>query len=226
MLLEKYEKHVFGTLGAKVKETRGHKDVDVLRATLKAWATWLEQLVSAPLLVGKGIFADEMQRYIEWFFCYLDRSYLLPERRSLRGLAIELFKEGIFRDAELEVHIIDGACELISVDREGKDMDRETFQKAIDMFHDLGVYTKSFEPRMLQLSQEYIEAWAERESTQRELATYVNEAMELIDKEMERVQKFNLDGSTRRDLLTLLEDLLISRRQERLSEPTHSIWHS
>ncbi|KAF2272681.1 cullin-4B [Westerdykella ornata] len=200
ILLEKCEKHVFGTLGGRVKETKGLKDVDVLRATLHAWATWMEQL-----------------RYIEWIFCYLDRSYLLPERRSLRGLAIDLFKNGIFRDPELERRIIDGACELISVDREGKDMDRETFQKAIDMFHLLGVYTKYFEPRMLQLSQEYIHAWAERESTQQDLATYVKEATELMEREMDRVQKFNLDGSTRRDLLTLLEDLLISGREDRLT---------
>lgn len=44
-LVVKSKEHITGTLKAKVKETTGRKDVDVLRATLQAWATWGSQMV-------------------------------------------------------------------------------------------------------------------------------------------------------------------------------------
>lgn len=45
-LVMKCRGYVGGTLKVKVKETMGRKDVDVLRATLQAWVTWNEQMVS------------------------------------------------------------------------------------------------------------------------------------------------------------------------------------
>lgn len=44
-LVAKCKTYVSGTLKARVKETLGRQDVDVLRATLQAWATWNEQMV-------------------------------------------------------------------------------------------------------------------------------------------------------------------------------------
>lgn len=184
----------------KIAETAGRKDVDVLRATLQAWATWMGQM-----------------KYVETIFCYLDRSYLLPKHQSLHEVAVALFRSVVFESPKLSDRIINGACDLIAVDREGKDLDRETFKKAIRMFHDMVVYTKFFEPRMLQHSQEYITEWAGRESAQRSLAEYVRAARALMTNEMGRAELFSLDGSTRRDLLTLLEDHLISKKEARLS---------
>jgi cullin-4 len=45
-LVTKCRGYVGGTLKAKVKDMVGRKHVDVLRATLQAWATWNEQMVS------------------------------------------------------------------------------------------------------------------------------------------------------------------------------------
>jgi cullin-4 len=44
-LVVKSKEHITSTLKAKVKDTVGRKDVDVLRATLQAWATWGAQMV-------------------------------------------------------------------------------------------------------------------------------------------------------------------------------------
>lgn len=44
-LVAKCKAYITSTLKAKVKETVGRKDVDVLRATLQAWATWGAQMV-------------------------------------------------------------------------------------------------------------------------------------------------------------------------------------
>jgi cullin 4 len=50
-LVVKCRAYIRGTLRAKPLETVGRKNVDVLRATLQAWATWNEQMVSRRLNV-------------------------------------------------------------------------------------------------------------------------------------------------------------------------------
>ncbi|KAF2646134.1 Cullin-domain-containing protein [Massarina eburnea CBS 473.64] len=198
-LVAKCKAYVGGELREKVTETVGRKNVDVLRAALGAWATWNEQL-----------------KYIDWIFCYLDRSFLLLKQESLNDIAIALFRSSIFEHVKLNKHIVDGACDLIAVDRAGEDLDRELFSKAIEMFHKMAVYTKHFEPRMLELSQTYVKLWSDAASEEKTLSDYVTSALALMKSEMARVEMFRLDGSTRRDLLTLLEDHLISRKEARL----------
>lgn len=131
---------------------------------------------------------------------------------------MDLFRSIVFEHTKLNHRIIDGACDLIAVDRAGEDLDRETFSKAIKMFHEMQVYTKHFEPRMLELSQTYVKAWADAASVEKSLPDYVKSGLALINSEMARVEIFQLDNSTRRDLLTLLEDHIISRKESRLSK--------
>lgn len=90
------------------------------------------------------------------------------------------------------------------------------FSKAIKMFHEIQVYTKHFEPRMLEFSQMYVKDWSDAASCEMTLPAYVKSALALMKSEMARVEIFSLDGSTRRDLLTLLEDHIISRKASRL----------
>jgi cullin-4 len=89
------------------------------------------------------------------------------------------------------------------------------FSKTVNMFHDMQVYTKHFEPRLMELSQEYIVKWADEEA-EKPLAEYIKSARALMDREMSRVAKFGLPNTTKRELLTLLEDHLISRKEQRL----------
>lgn len=85
------------------------------------------------------------------------------------------------------------------------------------MFHDMQVYTHHFEPRMLEFSQTFVKEWADRESAEQSLPAYVKSALSLMKREIARVEVFRLDGSTKRDLLTLLEDHIISRKEARLT---------
>jgi cullin-4 len=89
------------------------------------------------------------------------------------------------------------------------------FSKTVNMFHDMQVYTKHFEPRLMELSQEYIVKWADEEA-EKPLAEYIKSAKALMDRELSRVAKFGLPNTTKRELLTLLEDHLISRKEQRL----------
>ena len=86
------------------------------------------------------------------------------------------------------------------------------------MLHELVVYTSDFEQKLLASSQTFIVDWSEHECADRELPDYVRESVKLIDREMKRCEIFSLDNTTRRDLLTLLEDHLIERRQADLGK--------
>lgn len=124
----------------------------------------------------------------------------------------------MFGDEQLKPKIIEGAYQLLLADRTGTAGDRTLFEDAVKMFHDLQVYSSDFEPYMLTKSQEYIHAWSDKECSERELPSYVTEAVKFMDAEMGRCDQFALDTTTRRALLTLLEHHLIERKEAELSK--------
>ncbi|CAE7022636.1 hypothetical protein HRS9139_00921 [Pyrenophora teres f. teres] len=199
-LIIKCRDYVGGSLKAKVKDSLSRANVDVLRATLQAWVTWNSQM-----------------KYLDWIFCYLDRAYLLPRHESLREISIGLFRSIIFEHAKLNPRIVDGACDLVTADRVSNDLDGDMFSKTINMFHDMQVYTRHFEPRLMEVSQEYIVKWADTASSEKSLPDYVRSARALMDRELKRVEMFSLPNTTKRELLTLLEDHLISKKESRLT---------
>ena len=124
----------------------------------------------------------------------------------------------MFNDTQLKPKIVDGAYELLLADRTGNSRDQTLFKDAVKMFHDLQVYNSDFEPYMLTRSQEYIHAWSDKECSARGLESYVAEAVNFINAEMSRCDRFDLDTTTRSALLTLLEDHLIERKEADLSK--------
>jgi cullin-4 len=90
------------------------------------------------------------------------------------------------------------------------------FSKTVNMFHEMRVYTSHFEPRLMEISQEYVVKWADAESAEKSLPEYVRSARALMDREMKRVEMFSLPNTTKRELLTLLEHHLISKKESRL----------
>ena len=130
---------------------------------------------------------------------------------------MHMFRDNIFNTEELKPRIIDGACDLIAADRMEQDLDRAILRRAIAMFHDLATYTSSFEPRMLAFSQTYVQQWAEEKSAGA-LADYVKAATKFMEREVERCERYELDMSTRRDLLAVLEDGLVERKVDFLTD--------
>lgn len=152
-------------------------------------------------------------------FFYMDRSYLLQSSRpSIQDMAVAQFRSIIFEDAKLRSRIVDGTCDLVASDRAGEQLDHTTFRDAISMFHDLSTYTTIFEPRFLELSQSYTMRWVETAVAEKSLADYVRSAVGLAEKEKQRCEIFGLDTTTRRDLVTILEDHLVQRQQDRLGK--------
>ena len=133
-------------------------------------------------------------------------------------MAIVQFRAQIFSNEILGARIFGGACDLVSMDRQGN-LDPENgflLGKAIKMFHSLTAYSKYFEPIFLASSIKYFLSWSEQEGATRSLSDYIVGCHKLIDRETGRCEAFGLDSATRTVLEGHLERILIDDNQERL----------
>ncbi|KAI5205211.1 Cullin-domain-containing protein [Aureobasidium subglaciale] len=201
-LSSRCKQYVRGPMKTALLSQQGQSNLQVLEDVVKTWTLW----------------KDDQMRTIHNIFYYLDRSYLLQTSRgSLMDVAIRIFRESIFEDPTLKPGIIDGACDLIAADRSGDNLKKNQLSQAISMFHDLGTYSTSFEPRMLAYTQQYAIQWAEEKSAGSTLPVYVNDAVGFMSKETERCELFGLDQSTKRDLVALLEEHIIVNKVDYLT---------
>ena len=163
--------------------------------------------------------ADKLQKTMRSILFFLDRTYLLQNSKtSLEGSSVKIFRSHVFGEAAITGKAVEGACELLLADRKQQAPDTGLFKDAVDMFHALGVYTNEFEPRLLATSQAYIAEWADRECNARDLPDYVAACNTFIAAEMRRCDGFDLDNTTRRELLQLLEHHCIDRKEADLTD--------
>lgn len=159
---------------------------------------------------------------IRSIFFYLDRSYLLhsPSQPSLEEMGISQFRTHIISDPALRLRTLEGACDLVEYDRQGNEhsADNFLFKRAVQMFYDLGVYTKEFEPKFLESTQTFLFNWRQRELSMQSLAGYIEACRLLFDREIARCDLYRLDESTRKDLVTNLEEILLAQAQASLVE--------
>ena len=177
--------------------------VDVLQSVVRKWSSWNKQLET-----------------IRSIFFYLDRSYLLhsASQPSIDEMGVNEFRTNVFMPEQLKSKILQGACDLLTADRNGDEKTRNDslYRDAIKMFHSLAVYTKIFEPRLMSDSEQYYVSWAERTVSTTDLAGYVESCVKLIGQELSRCDKFSLDQTTKKALEQYLEDVCVDQRQSRL----------
>ncbi|MCJ1358579.1 MAG: hypothetical protein MMC33_008579 [Icmadophila ericetorum] len=203
-LCEKCQDHVLQRSKAPLLgEAGGKSDVELLQAVVSAWSTW-----------------NAHQNVIRSIFYYMDRSYLLHSNThpSLQTMGIGQFRNHVLFDPALKSRTLQGACELVAYDRQGKtDMfDEELFGEAISMFHTLGVYTNDFEPKLLEESKRYFDGWSTLQTIDNDLGNYVDMCQTLLDSEISRCDRFKLDTSTKAEIVSQLEKSLIADREEKL----------
>lgn len=186
-----------------VAEAGSTNNVAVLKAVLAEWAKWSEQMIT-----------------IRAIFFFLDRSYLLSSSKpTLESYTPQLFRKVVFRHEALQSKIVNGACDMVAADRSrAQALDQDLFRQTIDMFHALQVYTTSFEPRYLAISQRFVAEESNLVIGEKSVPQYVVWAEDVIAKEMRRCEDFDLDTSTRRELLTLLENHIVQDKETDLTE--------
>ena len=151
----------------------------------------------------------------------MDRSYLLysTTKPSIEELGFNLFREFVFRNAELKPKVLNGACQLLSSDRQhgsGFGFDPKLLHEVVSMFHTLSVYTTDFEPKLLGESQTFFRGWVFTKISTLKLAEYVDQCHALIKSEVERCELFALSETTKRDLVSQIEVFLIVEQEARL----------
>lgn len=151
----------------------------------------------------------------------MDRSYLLHSQTlpSLEEFGVKEFRENVFDDSTLRTKVLEGACQLVSQDREKADSaecSSGSFKEAVSMFHILTVYTKHFEPLLLQQSEVFFDVWAVKNAKSLSLSDYVGKCMDLFSSEVMRCKSFGLDDSTKRNLVSQMETSLVESQKARL----------
>ena len=178
-------------------------DIDALHLVVAAWSRWTTQL-----------------KKIHSIFYYLDRSYLLNSTQSpsIQEMGTNQFRDLVYSDPSTKPRILQGACDMIGVERNGKQSptDKKVLQDAIKMSHSLSIYSKDLEPRLLSESEQYFSDWVGQTINSNDIPGYVKMSQNLIADELSRAERLGLEQTTRKSLEKYLEDILIDQRQNRL----------
>jgi hypothetical protein len=162
-----------------------------------------------------------LQVTVRWIFYYLDQSFLLHSKDQpvIREMGLIQFRSYIFNDSSLKPKILKGAYNLIAADRGGDVAalaDSALLREAMELFHNLDVYSSDFEPLLMAESEKFVTSWCQREVAGN-LATYVDNTRRLIEREVERCNLFSFARSTRLKLSELLDETLIVQQTDLLT---------
>jgi cullin-4 len=181
-------------------------NVAMLRAVLSSWATWSGQLT-----------------LLRSTFSYLDRSYLVNSKtqQQINDMGISLFRRTVFvsrRESDAPGgKALAGMCELVEFDRRGdKRFDSSLLNDSVRVLHIFNVYGKSFEPRFLEESTRYFNEFADERSASHNLKQYITACKLLLEREEHRCMRYNLDSSTKRQLLDAAHEILIEKYSSKL----------
>ncbi|KAF1989989.1 cullin-4B [Aulographum hederae CBS 113979] len=187
---------------AITKKTAGQPSRVVLQTTVEAWNAWKESVFN-----------------IKSIFMYLNGHLKRKQAPQIEDICKDLFKTIILDTPEFKRGSVDGACELVQDARSGTvtEGNLDLFSGAVTLFHETGTYSKVFEPRFLELSQQWVQQHADACAAKMTLEEYVHECHNLLEKESDRCKLYNMPASTQRDLTALLEHHLIERQENTLT---------
>ncbi|KAH0547602.1 hypothetical protein FGG08_000327 [Glutinoglossum americanum] len=198
--------YVATTLKAPLLEKISHSDVGVLQAVQSAWKKWYRQL---------SLTGVDWQMTIRSIFFYMDRSYLLSSAdASINDMGVAQFRVFIISDVTLKEKALRGMTNLFQYDRDNEQESLNTtlLSASVVMVHELGIYTDDFEPKFIATSQVYYASLADSDGQSENLARYLEDTEKRFEKEAARCDFFRLDASTKRDLVVVLEEVLVRER--------------
>ena len=107
-------------------------------------------------------------------------------------------------------------CELVEYDRTNDArFDGTLLKESVMMFHIFDVYLTRFEPEFLNQSVEYFKKFGQEGSTS-SLKNYILACERLLQKEDHRCNAYNLDSTTKKQLLDAAHKILIEEYAEKL----------
>uniref|UniRef100_A0A8D2QEM4 Cullin 4A n=1 Tax=Zonotrichia albicollis TaxID=44394 RepID=A0A8D2QEM4_ZONAL len=147
---------------------------------------------------------------IRSIFLFLDRTYVLQNSvlPSIWDMGLELFRNHIINDKQVQTKTIDGILLLIERERNGEAVDRSLLRSLLSMLSDLQVYKKSFEQRFLEETNCLYAAEGQRLMQEREVPEYLHHVNKRLEEEADRVVTY-LDHGTQKPLIACVEKQLL-----------------
>lgn len=134
-------------------------------------------------------------------------------------MGMRQFRTDVFSNEKLKSRILQGACQLVELDRRDDALaDQTLLNRAIKLFHDLVVYSNEFEPCLLEASETYFKNWADDRAGVSYIASYVDDCHRLIDREMARCDLSGFNRNTRARLSEILDRYLVLDKDDVLLE--------
>ncbi|KAI2637308.1 cullin-4A [Xylaria nigripes] len=195
----RFESYLNGPLFQSIMASSGSSNIDMLKSVHKHWIIWNAQ-----------------STIIRSIFSFLDRSYLLNNKdvQQINDMAISFFRKMAFVSVQSSASspggkTLAGMCDLVDFDRRGDSrFDPALLHDSVSMLHVLSVYGRSFEPRFLDTSSAYFREFADEKSAS-SLKSYISACKELLNREDYRCNAFNLDSTTKRQLMKEAYSVLI-----------------
>ncbi|OLN81564.1 Cullin-4A [Colletotrichum chlorophyti] len=206
-LRRKCDEHLNQNVFRSIKSQGGNTDVEMLKSVLQHWRVWNGQIMT-----------------IRSTFSYLDRTFLLKNKNlpSINDMTISQFKRMAFPsrdDPDGQTpggKALRGIYDLISYDRLGDARFEATLLKdSVMMLHVFNIYNKYFEPRFIELSESYFQEFAEERSSS-SLKEYILACERLLAREDYRCNEYNLDSTTKKQLLDAAHGILVNNYSEKL----------
>ncbi|EPS39245.1 hypothetical protein H072_7018 [Dactylellina haptotyla CBS 200.50] len=204
-LKSRCQDHVSGPLRDGISGQSSKTDEDLVKVIELAWKKWQERL-----------------RIIQILFFYLNQAYLYPspDKEQIWDMGLQLFSTHIIVDAKFRSRFLSGVFKLYEKDRKGQaDIDSTNLlMSSIRILSNLGLYSSLFEPRFIDISEGYYRILADEETEDEDVAKYARECASQIQKEIARVEKFNLETTTKRDLIAIIEKEMILHHMYELTD--------
>jgi len=136
-------------------------------------------------------------------------------------MVISLFRHMIFQTKDERKGpgsvVLQGMCQLVDQDRRGSgNFDSILLKEAVTMMHVFSAYTKRFEPLFLEKSADYLTEFSDERGTNSSLRDYVMACEKLLKREDYRCNAYNLDSSTKKQLLDTAHRILVQGYADKL----------
>lgn len=205
MLKSKTEAFLAGEVLKGIKaDWKSGNNIAMLSVVLRHWKRW-----------------SQISILLRSIFSYLDHAYLQQNKSlpRLNDLFINLFRKMLFdpKNGGVGKMVVQGMCDLIDQDRRDDGaFAPELLREAVLMMHVCNIYGKHFEPRFLELSAEYFTEFAEERRATNSVKVFIHDYDRLLKKEDYRCNAYNLDSTTKKQLMDGARRILIVQDSERL----------
>jgi len=186
-------------------------EVDVMRASLEI------PDMNSFLRTIHRVWQDHRQHIglVRNIFMYLDRTCLAQDTgskiRSVIDIGLHFLRLHLDRNPAIGERAVQGALELISKERSGEIVDRQSLKSVLDMYWDIGLYRHDFEPKMLESTTTFYEIEAERLVRDCEVPQLLRHIDRRIQEEQDRASNY-LNSCSERATVGIVEIQFLEKR--------------